>query len=183
MDLSTSQDDLDLIDIAHLDLIDMAGWNPNEDNLSYTHSENDNFNISSAPPQEQAYYYEMNNNNSNSNADNDVITTVRTSSGNNALPGGQPPTISNIYEPKFLEIFNTYAKFASSYEPNLDLSNPASQHLMTLCLNNLLPFSNWARETTTSSYIRATLFENPDMRPEVRNGLALILGELNFLLH
>jgi hypothetical protein len=46
---------------------------------------------------------------------------------------------------------------------------------MTLCLNNLLAFSNWARDSNNATFIRVTLFENPDMRPEVRNGLAMIL--------
>lgn len=112
--------------------------------------------------------------------DNETIVTARSGSNSNVLANttvrkSNPPTITTIYEPKFLDIFNSYRQFAANYEPNIDLSSPSQQHLMTLCLNNLLPFCNWARETNTSSFIRASLFDNTDMRPEVRNGLALII--------
>jgi hypothetical protein len=85
------------------------------------------------------------------------------------------PTISTIYEPKFFEIFQAYNQHCLQYEPTIKNQNIANCHLMTLCLNNLLPFSQWAREADNALFIRVSLFENPDMRPEVRNGLAMIL--------
>jgi hypothetical protein len=85
------------------------------------------------------------------------------------------PSITTIYEPKFFEIFQAYQSYCYSYEPSVKFSNLVNQHLMTLCLNHLLSFSNWARETNNALFIRLALFENPDMRPEVRNGLAMIL--------
>ncbi len=85
------------------------------------------------------------------------------------------PTITTIYEPKFFEVFQAYQQFVQQYEPNIKNYGIVNTHLMTLCLNNLLPFSNWAREANNGLFIRVTLFENPDMRPEVRNGLAMIL--------
>ncbi len=86
-----------------------------------------------------------------------------------------PPTIISIYEPKFLEIYSAYKRYSSCNNPNVDLSDLSAQHLMSICLNNLIPFSNWARDISTSAFIRSVLFENPDMRPEVRNGLAMIV--------
>lgn len=85
------------------------------------------------------------------------------------------PTIATIYEPKFLEVYQQYYQFILHNEPELIIQNPGQQHLMTLCMNYMLSFSNWARDAVNGNWIRATLFENPDMRPEVRNGLAMIL--------
>ncbi len=155
---STSHDDLEHIDISNWSLSDQFSFGDGGDDasqfdMSVTNNDNN--------------FQEMRDNFDETATNSGLILESRKISN--------PPTITSIYEPKFLEIFNSYTKFAAAYEPNIDLTNPASQHLMTLCLNNLLPFSNWARTTNTSSYIRATLFENPDMRPEVRNGLALIL--------
>ncbi|RYG95801.1 hypothetical protein EON65_55395 [archaeon] len=87
------------------------------------------------------------------------------------------PTIATIYEPKFFEIFQAYQSYVSIHHSAINNAMASQQHLMTLCLNNLLVFSQWAREGDNAQYVRSTLFENPDMRPEVRNGLALILGE------
>lgn len=87
------------------------------------------------------------------------------------------PTIASVYEPKFIDIYNTYKSFVLKQQINLDLNfnDISKHHLMTLCLNNLLTFSNWARDSANSEYIRTALFENQDLRPEVRNGLAMIL--------
>jgi hypothetical protein len=105
--------------------------------------------------------------------DNDTV------SSNTPMPFGLKknviPTIATIYEPKFFEIYQQYYQFILHNEPELIVQNPAQQHLMTLCMNYLLSFSNWARDAVNGNWIRATLFENPDMRPEVRNGLAMII--------
>ncbi len=89
-----------------------------------------------------------------------------------------PPTIISIYEPKFLEIYMSYKRYLSCNESNVNFNNRkelSTQHLMSICLNNLIPFSNWARNVSNSAFIRSALFANPDMRPEVRNGLAMVL--------
>jgi hypothetical protein len=107
--------------------------------------------------------------------DNDGDTV----SSNTPMPFGMKknviPTIATIYEPKFFEIYQQYYQHILHNEPELIVQNPNQHHLMTLCLNYLLSFSNWAREAVNGNWIRATLFENPDMRPEVRNGLAMII--------
>jgi hypothetical protein len=51
-----------------------------------------------------------------------------------------------------------------------------SKHLMAVCLENLISFSCWARENNNrSQWIKNTLDDNVDLRPEVRNGLSMIL--------
>jgi hypothetical protein len=146
MNTSTSHDDLDLLDISN--------WNANEhqfklfDGNSFVHSSDE---ISHFTANSNDNYYDMN--------DNDTVASHR-SSNNNMQGGGfqmrktsNPPTITTIYEPKFLEIFQTYRRYAAEYEPSIDLQSPASQHLMTLCLSNLLSFANWARDSATKAYI------------------------------
>jgi hypothetical protein len=99
------------------------------------------------------------------------------SNPNMNVPSKKPviPTITTIYEPKFFEIFQAYQQYVNQHEPHIKNYNIQNCHLMTLCLNNLLAFSNWARESNNALFVRVTLFENPDMRPEVRNGLAMII--------
>lgn len=148
---STSNDHLDMLDVSHFDQFNLFdGHGLSGDEIPSLHERED---------------------------DASTIASVVTSNTNITISRrmNNPPTITSIYEPKFLEIFNAYRQFAQSYEPNIDLVNLSTQHLMTLCLNNLLPFSNWARDSATSSYIRNTLYDHADMRPEVRNGLALII--------
>jgi hypothetical protein len=86
-----------------------------------------------------------------------------------------PPTITTIYEPKFFEIFHAYSHYCHQCQTAVYNQNMQNTHLMTLCLNNLLPFSNWARDSNNSVFVTNSLFENPDLRPEIRNGLAMIL--------
>lgn len=136
--------------------------------------------------------------NSNSNYDHDTIFSDPSVAGgrgsgngsvimnnNNSSSSSLPlrkhiiPTIATIYEPKFYEIYCHYQQYLDQqhfHYTDVNNNQAGQQHLMTLCLNNLLPFALWARESsTTTQWIRSTLFDNPDMRPEVRNGLALIL--------
>lgn len=78
-------------------------------------------------------------------------------------------SITKVFEPKFMEVFNKYLESASK-APDL------SKHLLSVCLENLIEFSCWSRENASQSHwIRSTLDENSDLRPEVRNGLAMIL--------
>jgi hypothetical protein len=81
------------------------------------------------------------------------------------------PKVSDAitYGPRFCELFDAYSK---------TLSGPidVSRHLMSLCVDNLIPFCKWARESEMQlSYIRATLLEYDYLRPEVRNGIVMVL--------
>ncbi len=78
-------------------------------------------------------------------------------------------SITKLFEPKFMEVFG---KFCDYTQQTIDLS----QHLMSLCLDNLIPFCCWARENNNrNAWIRQVLDDNSDLRPEVRNGLSMIL--------
>jgi hypothetical protein len=78
-------------------------------------------------------------------------------------------SITKIYQPKFLTVFEQYV---DAMNQPVDVS----KHLMSVCLENLIPFCCWARETSArGNLIRTTLDDNADLRPEVRNGLAMIL--------
>lgn len=46
---------------------------------------------------------------------------------------------------------------------------------MALCLDFLIPLCCWCRNPIKTSWIRAILEDNPDLRPEVRNGMAMIV--------
>jgi hypothetical protein len=78
-------------------------------------------------------------------------------------------SITKIYEPKFMQVFHSYCE---SMKQQIDIS----KHLMSVCLENLIPFSCWARESNNRcQLIKDALDDNPDLRPEVRNGLSMIL--------
>lgn len=80
-------------------------------------------------------------------------------------------SVSKFYEPKFYEVFGAYEAFVSCFQ---DLDTTSS--MMVMCLENIILFSCWARESPARmSWIRSTLNENNDLRPEVRNGLAMTL--------
>lgn len=78
-------------------------------------------------------------------------------------------SITKLFEPKFMEVFNKYCE-------HIQQTIDTSQHLMSLCLENLIPFCCWARENNNrNAWIRLVLDDNVDLRPEVRNGLSMIL--------
>jgi hypothetical protein len=78
-------------------------------------------------------------------------------------------SITKVFEPKFMQL---YEKYCESIKQAVDVSN----HLMTICLDNLVTFSCWARENQSRGlWIKQILDDNIDLRPEVRNGLAMIL--------
>lgn len=88
-------------------------------------------------------------------------------------PHGCTVSITQLFEPKFLEIFSAYEDHIrmTKGSSGIDLS----QHLMSLCLDHLVPFSCWARESTSRcTWIQKTLDDNIDLRPEVRNGLCMV---------
>lgn len=82
-------------------------------------------------------------------------------------------SITQLFEPKFLEVFDAYKDHLRIVKGScvIDLS----QHLMSLCLDHLVPFSCWARESNARcAWIQKTLDDNIDLRPEVRNGLCMV---------
>lgn len=82
---------------------------------------------------------------------------------------GADYSITKIYEPKFMQVFHSYCE---SMKQQIDIG----KHLMSVCLENLIPFSCWARENNNRCQsIKNALDDNPDLRPEVRNGLSMIL--------
>lgn len=86
---------------------------------------------------------------------------------------GSTISITQLFEPKFLQIFDAYDDHLRTLKGSsrIDLS----QHLMSLCLDHLVPFSCWARESTSRClWIQRTLDDNIDLRPEVRNGLCMV---------
>lgn len=78
-------------------------------------------------------------------------------------------SIIRFYEPRFHQVFT---KYCESQSQPVDVSC----HLMVSCLENLVNFSCWARENgSRAAWIKSTLEDNVDLRPEVRNGLSMIL--------
>lgn len=167
------------MDTDPLDLLDIAEWN-HDDLHSHDHF---HLTIDTAPnsthPHNEQFDELFHREGHNQSEDHTHEANISQDSGNmmQNYGGKKPviPTITTIYEPKFFEIFQAYQQHVQQFEPTIKNYGIQNTHLMTLCLNNLLPFSNWAREGSNALFIRASLFENPDMRPEVRNGLAMIL--------
>jgi hypothetical protein len=76
--------------------------------------------------------------------------------------------ISN-FEKKFFEIYQNYIT-------ELQLTIDLSQNMLILCLDHLISFCCWARrDTQHHEWIHHLLLDNPDLRPEVRNGISLII--------
>lgn len=68
---------------------------------------------------------------------------------------------------KFLDVYARYTEHSS---------NPRIDNLMIACLENMVKFCCWARQDDQiSEWIHTTLLSKPDLRPEVRNGIALII--------
>eukprot|EP01031_Cornospumella_fuschlensis_P024478 gene24478-29584_t len=158
--LGHGEDPLDLFDISH--------WNHPDDHMMIT---NDFSQVTAANPVFRVPSAEM----TTETSDATLPRSAQNSQNSIQMRKNVIPTIATIYEPKFFEIFQAYQSFVSIHHSAINNAMASQQHLMTLCLNNLLVFSQWARESDNAQYVRGTLFDNPDMRPEVRNGLALIL--------
>lgn len=76
---------------------------------------------------------------------------------------------AQTYGPKFCQLFREYSQH---------LGKPINydRHLMSLCTEHLVPFCKWAREDEAKSIaIRSTLNECDYLRPEVRNGIVMVL--------
>lgn len=110
-------------------------------------------------------------NNSSEHSGNAMMfASSRTLDANgNEVAKGSEYSITRFFEPKFLVLFT---KYSEAIKQPIDLS----RHLMSLCLDHLVSFSCWARENAIrSQWIKTNLEDNTDLRPEVRNGLAMIL--------
>ncbi len=81
----------------------------------------------------------------------------------------EDPSVIKCFEPKFTQLF---AKYSECVKQTVHTSS----HLMSVCLENLIPFCCWARENNARVlWIKEVLEDNLDLRPEVRNGLSMIL--------
>jgi hypothetical protein len=81
------------------------------------------------------------------------------------------PKISDaaIYGPRFCEIYQAFNK---TCDPPID----PSKHLMSLCSQYLVPFCQWVRDSDEQSmWVGDMLLGHDYLRPEVRNGLVMIL--------
>jgi hypothetical protein len=73
------------------------------------------------------------------------------------------------YGPRFCQLFREYT---STLNQPID----CDRHLMSLCTEHLVSFCKWARENDLkTASIRETLFEDDYLRPEVRNGIVMVL--------
>lgn len=76
---------------------------------------------------------------------------------------------AQTYGPRFCLLFETYCQ---KHRITIDIR----RHLMSLCLEHLVPFIKWARESEAQvQWIQSTLLENDYLRPEVRNGVVMVL--------
>lgn len=73
------------------------------------------------------------------------------------------------YGPRFCTLFE-------SYRQKLGLQVDTKRHLMSLCVEHVISFVKWARESDShSAWISCTLLDNDYLRPEVRNGVVMVL--------
>jgi hypothetical protein len=73
------------------------------------------------------------------------------------------------FGPRFCQLFIEYS---STLERPID----CDRHLMSLCTEHLVPFCRWARDNELkTAAIRSTLLEYDYLRPEVRNGIVMVL--------
>ena len=80
--------------------------------------------------------------------------------------------IQTHYQPKFLEVYASYMIYLRSNS----LVIPVHEHLFATCIEHMVTFCVWARNSPESSnWIFHTLLQNQDLRPELRNGLTMIL--------
>jgi hypothetical protein len=76
---------------------------------------------------------------------------------------------AQIYGPRFCVLFDNYCK-------KLGITIDIRRHLMSLCFEHLVSFIKWARENDAQvQWIQSTLLENDCLRPEVRNGVVIVL--------
>jgi hypothetical protein len=92
-------------------------------------------------------------------------------------------SIIYYYEPKFYSIYLKYLDHltaTTTSSTNSTSSNSTlvdlTQHLFMICLEHLIPFSCWLRKSEeVSSWIKSILNDHEDFRPEVRNGVSMLI--------
>ena len=73
------------------------------------------------------------------------------------------------YGPRFCHIFNEFSA-------TIPVPVNTDRHLMSLCLDYLIPFCQWSRKSDAQvNSIHTTLLNNDYLRPEVRNGIVVVL--------
>jgi hypothetical protein len=74
-----------------------------------------------------------------------------------------------VYGPRFCELFE---EFNMTLPTRID----PSRHLMSLCTEYLIPFSQWARGSIArTSWISEKLRDHEYLRSEVRNGMIMVI--------
>lgn len=99
------------------------------------------------------------------------IKTYLSVSGKSGKQSKKQKKISDavVFGPRFGLLFDSYcAKFNIVVDIN--------EHLMVLCLQHLVKFCNWVRESDDQiTWVSNTLFDYDYLRPEVRNGIVMII--------
>lgn len=100
-------------------------------------------------------------------------TNTTTANNNNQMMGmnSEKKKVSDAitYGPRFCEIFYRYCE-------DMKQTIDTKRHLMSLCIDNLIPFICWARDTEDRvRWMSSLLFESDYLRPEVRNGIVIVL--------
>ena len=112
-----------------------------------------------------------------------VSTTTKCTNSLDYISQNLNPSIGNnvnkyaagpLYEQEFLEIWLAFTRSETCRIAPMTSIDP-SRHLMSTCLENLIPFCRWARDAANHEWIRSKLDYDGSLRPKVRNGLALIL--------
>eukprot|EP01031_Cornospumella_fuschlensis_P053250 gene53250-65043_t len=69
-----------------------------------------------------------------------------------------------------------FCKLFEAYRAHLGSDIDKTKHLMALCTEHLIDFIKWARASDKQSdWISDTLLQNDYLRPEVRNGIVMVL--------
>lgn len=98
-----------------------------------------------------------------------------------AAPGPGRQSTAKHFEPKFYKIYEAYIEArklcpAGSAELRGSLKIDLSFPLMSLCIDHLVEFCCWARSSDEIvTWMKDVVDNCPDLRPEVRNGLVMIM--------
>lgn len=86
---------------------------------------------------------------------------------------GDATEVLDLYEPKFLDIFDRYKAHQLASGAPCELSGC----LLANCIEHMIPFCKWVRqgEGNVTEWIHGVLLNSLDLRPELRNGLSMIL--------
>jgi hypothetical protein len=128
--------------------MDQIDWN---DDILYDNMSVSSFNLTSAPPRGPKEANKLKIPSNPDNVDRKKISDTV------------------VYGPRFCLLFDRYCE-------RFNLRIDIKQHLMTLCSEHLVRFINWARESNQqATWVSNTLFDYDYLRPEVRNGIVMIL--------